>query len=52
MLQFEYDSIIGRMTVVNNNGVRCEMNVEKGSIEKYAVCIYMIDNVDSVELID
>jgi hypothetical protein len=50
VLQFEYDSIIGKMIVTKNNSERYEMDIEKG--KKYAVCAYMTVSGDSVELMD
>lgn len=50
MLQFEYDAIIGKLTVVKKNGERYEMDTEKNRAEKYAVCAYLLTQGDSVEL--
>lgn len=52
MLQFEYDSIIGKMAVLKNNKEKYEMNVEKNAAENYAFCAYLLNSRDSVELID
>jgi hypothetical protein len=51
VLQFESDSIIGKMIVTKNNSEQYEMDIEKGSIEKYAVCAYLFNHSESIELI-
>jgi hypothetical protein len=41
------------MTVTNNkNSEQYEMDIEKKADEKYAVCAYMLNSEDSVELMD
>lgn len=47
LLQFEYDSNIGKLTATKNNSENYEMDVEKSKTEKYAVCVYLVNN-DSV----
>lgn len=44
ILQFEYDSIIGKMamTVKKNKSQRYEMDIEKSISEKYALCAYLM----------
>jgi hypothetical protein len=52
LLYFQYDSIDGKLMVSNDNENKFEMNIEKGLVEKYAICVYFRDIGDSVELID
>lgn len=52
MLQFEYNSIIGKMTATKNSREQYEMGIEKDTGEKYAVCVYLQKSGDSVELMD
>lgn len=52
VLQFEYDSIMGKMIVTKNNNQQYEMDIEKKADEKYAICAYLFKSGDSVELTD
>jgi hypothetical protein len=40
------------MTVKKNNRERYEMDIEKNAGEDYAVCAYLFNSGDSVELVD
>lgn len=40
------------MKVKKNNNEQYEMDIEKGTTEKYAVCAYFLDCGDSIELMD
>jgi hypothetical protein len=51
VLHFEYDSKQGKLTVQNQKGGRCELSVERKG-EKYAVCAYLYEVGDAVELMD
>jgi hypothetical protein len=50
VLYFEYDCVIGSLDVTNTNGEHLGMNVQKR--RKYAVCVYLKGEGDSVELMD
>lgn len=52
IIKFEYDSIINKMTVAKNKSGRYEMDIERDTSEKYAVCAYLYDIGDSVEISD
>lgn len=40
------------MTVTKNSSEQYEMDIEKNTDEKYAICAYLIERGDSVELVD
>lgn len=50
-LQFEYNSILNKLVVVDNNRLLYNMDVEKDTAENYAICAYLFDSGDSIELI-
>jgi hypothetical protein len=51
VLHFEYDPKQGKLTVQNQKGGRYELSVERKG-EKYAVCAYLLNIGDAVELMD
>lgn len=52
VLKFEYDWKAGKLTINNGEYMQYSMNVEKGTTKKYAVCAYLMDIGDEIELID
>lgn len=52
VLQFEYDSINGKLKVVKNKNEQYEMDIEKSKEQQYAICSYLHNSEDCVELMD
>lgn len=50
-LYFELDLKNGRLKVVKNNVQQYEMDVEMDKSEEYAICAYLYDGGDFIELI-
>lgn len=50
VLQFEYDSVMGKLTVMKNKSEQYKMNIEKDTTENYAICAFLWNSGDSVEL--
>jgi hypothetical protein len=51
VLHFEYNPKQGKLTVQNQKGGQYELSVERKS-EKYAVCAYLLNIGDTVDLMD
>jgi hypothetical protein len=52
VLQFEYDSVIGKLKITKNKIKMCEKDIEKNATSDYAFYAFLRSSGDSVQLIN